>query len=601
MTVTAATVATGARILAPLVKDLYTKAKSIGATYLDNWAASQFPRRLAKKISKIESVKTLWQFEKEVLIRDFYYPAAISSNGGKKKVENLDGLGASTVVIEGIVGQGKSMFLRYLCIQELSEGGSGRLPIFIELRSVKPGKDLMDYILAEMKTYEIEATPDSFHFLAQTGKIAILLDGFDELDSFLISNVIRELELIIEKYENIVVLVTSRPDCDIQKCAPFEVLRLAKIGVEDHLPFLSKLGLTRVRANEIATAISESPNEISELIVTPLMLTLTVMVYKSENSIPPLLAEFFESLFATVFTRHDKTKPGFERKLQTGLGERTLQKLFETFCFMCAQAELTRSLTAEQFASTFERSAEFFTEGATKLEAFRHDVSKVACLLLEEGVGDMTFLHKSIAEYFAASFVRRLHDGAAQKFYDRVRSDYHKWQEIINFLSKIDQYRYNKFFLIPDCEDFLKDFPSGASCEAGILEAYLRKLTDGVSLQLYEREGTLRVQSMITVSDPHTMHDRTFTIQKVMGNVAFSSHLNAYSNILLKGRVHTASPHPDRKSRMDAFQMTLSEIYQEIGYEPFLTSLRIGIQRIERELEMARKYVADENRKEDIF
>ncbi|NTX28689.1 NACHT domain-containing protein [Burkholderia pyrrocinia] len=601
MTVTTATVATGAKILAPLVKDLYIKAKNAGASYLDKWAVSQFPKRLAKKISKIESVKTLWQFEREVLIRDFYYPAAVSFNGGKKKVENFDDLGASTVVIEGIVGQGKSMFLRYLCIQELSESGSGRLPIFIELRSVKPGNDLMDYILTEMKTYEIEATPDSFHFLAQTGKIALLLDGFDELDNSLVSSVVNELELIVEKYEDIVVLVTSRPDCGIQKCAPFEVLRLAKIGVEDYLPFLSKLGLTRTRANEIAIAISESPNEISELIVTPLMLTLTVMVYKSENSIPPMLAEFFEALFTTVFTRHDKTKPGFERKLQTGLGERTLQKLFETFCFMCAQAGLTRSLTAEEFASTFERSTDFFTEGATKLEAFRHDVSKVACLLLEEGVGDMTFLHKSIAEYFAASFVRRLQESAAQKFYGRVRGDYHKWQEIINFLSKIDQYRYNRFFLIPDCEDFLEDFPFGASSEVGILETYLQKLTTGVSVQLAEREGTIRVQSMITVSGPPIMLERSFTVQNVMSGVVFASKLNDYGNILLRGKVHTASPHPDRKSRLEVFQMSLFEIYREIGYDPFLTSLKLGIQRVERELEMARKYVADENRKEDIF
>ncbi|KVG59254.1 hypothetical protein WS79_11115 [Burkholderia territorii] len=466
---------------------------------------------------------------------------------------------------------------------------------------MKPGKDLMDHILAEMKTYEIEATLDSFHFLAQTGKIALLLDGFDELDNSLISSVVRELELVVEKYENIVVLVTSRPDCDIQKCPPFEVLRLAKIGVEDHLPFLSKLGLSRARANEIATAISESPNEISELIVTPLMLTLTVMVYKSENAIPPMLAEFFEALFATVFTRHDKTKPGFERKLQTGLGERTLQKLFETFCFMCAQAELTRSLTAEEFASTFERSIEFFTEGATKLEAFRHDVSKVACLLLEEGVGEMTFLHKSIAEYFAASFVRRLHESAAQKFYDRARGNYQKWREIINFLSKIDQYRYNRFFLIPEYESFLKDFPDGASSEVDALESYLRDITNGASLQFIERDGVFRVQGMIAVSSHPVMDGDSFASHKIMHRVAFASDLDSYREILLKARVDAASSHPHRKTKMDAFAMSFLDIYREIGYEPFLVSLRTGIRSIERELEMARKYIMDENRKEDIF
>jgi hypothetical protein len=504
--------------------------------------------------------------------------------------------------LEGIVGQGKSVFLRYLCIQELSDNGSGRLPVFIELRSIKAGKNLEHYILRELRTYDIDATSEAFDFLAKTGKIALFFDGFDELDSSLISEVIDELERLVEKYDAMFVAITSRPDCEIQKCAPFSVVRLAEISVDDYLPFLDRLGLPKVRAHEIATAISESPNEISELIVTPLMLTLTVMVYKSEKSIPPLLAEFFESLFTTVFTRHDKSKPGFERKLKSGLGERTLQKLFETFCFMCAQAELTRTLTAEEFATTYERSARYFTEGTTSLESFRHDISKVACLLLEEGVGEMTFLHKSIAEYFAASFIRRLHENAAQKFYEKARGDWDRWRAILSFLSKIDKYRYYTFFLIPDTEACLLEIQGESPGDEGVLRNYLDKITKGVSLRLFDGDNSISVSTMISV---HALaeHKPSFSSEEVMRYIAFKTDIDYSYRDLLAG--HAPNFQRRRATRKGSVgeigEIALSVLFKEMGYANFIRSLKIMIERMQRDVSAAREYISSENFKEDIF
>ncbi|MBP0712601.1 NACHT domain-containing protein [Burkholderia sola] len=600
---TAASVATGARILAPLIKDLYDRAKKSGVNYLSRWDASQFSRKLSRKICKIESVKTLWQFDKEVRLTDFYYPATIEVEGeGRKRVRSILDIDVSPVVLEGIVGQGKSIFLRYLCIQELSENGSGRLPVFIELRSIKSGNDLMHYILQELKTYDIDATPEAFNFLAKTGKVALFFDGFDELDGSLVSGVVDELERIVERYDDIFIAITSRPDCEIQKCPPFSVIRLAKIGVEDYVPFFEKLDLPRVRANEIAAAIEGSPNEISKLIVTPLMLTLTVMVYRSEKFIPPLLAEFFESLFATVFTRHDKSKPGFERKLKTGLGERTLQKLFETFCFMCAQAELTRTLTAEEFATTYERSAKYFTEGTATVEAFRHDISKVACLLLEEGVGEMTFLHKSIAEYFAASFIRRLHDEAARKFYERARADYDRWREILNFLSKIDKYRYYSYFLIPDHEKCLDDIMGKSSGDESALRKYLDEKTKGVSLRLFDDGKAISAVTMITV---HQLASRDFSFsgEEVLRRISFDTEIDpSYRNWL----VEHASRYQGGKSIRRVGGEEIGEIpfavlFSKTGYDNFINTLKVSIERMRQSIGVAREYINGENLKENIF
>jgi predicted NACHT family NTPase len=596
-------IALAVRVLAPLIKDLYTGAKGALATSFQKWGTPNFPKRLAKKIAAVESVKTLWQFEKEVSLREFYYPSSIISskydffNNGDpvyKKIDSLADIEGSSVVVEGIVGQGKSIFLRYLCVQELSEVGSRRLPIFIEFRSFKTGQTVYDSIISELKGFGIDANDESFSYLANTGKLAILLDGFDELDAGLISGVINELEQLSNRFDDIKIIVTSRPDCDIQKSARFKVIRLAPLTQDDYLPFLTRLGLTRVRANEITHAIKESPGEVLELITTPLMLTLTVTVYRAEKSIPPLLPEFFEALFATVFTRHDKSKPGYVRKHKTELGERTLQKLFETFCFMAAQRELTRTLTAEEFATVFEKSLNYFSEAKCTVEAFKYDMCKVACLLLEEGLGDLTFLHKSIAEYFAASFVKRAQDGAAEKFYRSAANEFDRWHEILNFLSKIDQYRYYKYFQIPVNESFLESIGAlNHELSVDALKKLIDKITKNMSLMLSRGEdrhvvGWAGASTGKLIESPV----QRFIVSKIMRALMKNwpenpTAMNEYVNQIY--------------SSENAAQIPCSKVIKYIGYDLILSDVKVALNTVHREIEEGKAFVDTENLKEDIF
>lgn len=71
------------------------------------------------------------------------------------------------------------------------------------------------------------------------------------------------------------------------------------------------------------------------------MLTLLVLVYKSESKIPEQLSEFYENLFSLLLSRHDKCKPGYTRERLTRLNERKLQQVFEAFCFVTRKKELT--------------------------------------------------------------------------------------------------------------------------------------------------------------------------------------------------------------------------------------------------------------------
>ena len=467
MSTTLLGIAAVAKAAAPVIKDLYEGAKGGVRKSFERWAATGFPKKLARQLSEIDSVRTIWSPEKNVSLRSFYYPSKLSvGDGGSIQLNSISDLGDESVVIQGIVGQGKSILLRYLSLQEIMRPTSPRLPIFLELRKVTQSTGLLPSIYKSLSAYDIEMDDAIFEYLALSNRVVLLLDGFDELEPPLVRNTTLELEHIAQKFPNLQIIVSSRPNNEIQKLSSFRVMEIAPLEVSDYAPFLRALGLPAVKIVDIVHAIGSSPSNVAGLITTPLMLTLVVFVYQSEKQIPSELPEFFDRLFYTVFTRHDKLKPAFEREHHSGLSERRIQALFEAFCFMSLQLGTSRTLNPAQFAEAFDLAQDYVEGSPCKELEFRKDITKVACLMLEEGVGDTTFLHKSIAEYHAAAFVKGSDDAFAGRFYEEASKAWNKWQECLRFLKIIDAYRFAKYFAIQNLGTAIPMFEGLTGCKS---------------------------------------------------------------------------------------------------------------------------------------
>ncbi|MBC3911609.1 NACHT domain-containing protein [Undibacterium umbellatum] len=456
---TAALLTVGAKLLSPIVSDLYKNAKEATVTGLKRWDASGFAEKLAMNIYKLGMVRTIWSKEEEVALLDFYYPPNVSSQEKRtkkllKNVVKLGSFGKGNLVIEGVVGQGKSMLLRYLSIKEASTNQSLRIPIFIELRTLLSSFTLLTSIYKYLEAFDIDVDDKTFDYLAKSGRFVLLLDGFDELDKSLIVQTLNEISHLALRYPGLQIVVTSRPDNEIQKLAGFKVFNLCKLEESDFAPFLSKLGVDVVKNLEICEAIKKGPSRLSTLISTPLMLTLVVIVYEYEKEIPSTLSEFFEQLFHVVFTTHDRLKAGFTRTLQSGLSERKLQSLFEAFCFMVLQNGFGRSLSREKFTIAFESALEYVTHCSCDEQKFKHDIVKITCLMLEEGIDRTTFLHMSILEYYAAAFVKHSEDDVAEIFYKSQFIKQLSWNQVLRFLKEIDSIRFAREFTLPELNAF---------------------------------------------------------------------------------------------------------------------------------------------------
>jgi len=163
------------------------------------------------------------------------------------------------------------------------------------------------------------------------------------------------------------------------------------------------------------------------------------------------VARFYEQLFDVLFLKHDQTKPGFHRTRFTSLDETQLKTLFEAFAFS-SQLGNRVLFTDSEFALHTQEAIEICGIDVQPA-SFRKELVKTACLMIEDGP-ETSFVHKSVAEFYAAVFVQRSDLSFAQDFYQQITQNllHQAWSGELIFLKEIDSYRFSRYFLIPEIE-----------------------------------------------------------------------------------------------------------------------------------------------------
>ncbi|MFN6344811.1 MAG: NACHT domain-containing protein [Cyanobium sp.] len=462
-------------------------------------------KQLYAKLNITQKVKTIWNVDRPIAISSFYYPAKIIVSPRKRQiVERLDDIEGNAVVLQGIIGQGKSILLRHLLGKEIRSGQ--RVPLFVELRHAK-AENLETYIHAQFN--ELLGTaqhPRMFDIFAKEGKISLLLDGFDEVENDHITSIIQSIEKLAQRYPKAKIVVTSRPNSGIESSAYFTIKKIAPLRADDYWGFFRKvLQQDAILASRLYHAVLAPKSQISNLVSTPLLATLLTIVYRVNQKIPSDFSDFYDELFQILLVRHDRAKPGYERRRKTRLSDRELQQAFEAYCYkQKAQQIVSISRTkALEIASASIKALNLESDEGH----FLNDIIKITCLLQEEG-GQIEFLHQSIQEFFAAKYIASRPEEVASKFYtlnlDGTRRQ--TWDQVLMFLLQIDQYRSSEYFYIPVLEITLTHLES---LEEPAAANRLRELISdriGVTQSISIVDGAVMPQYSVTRLDPAQLY-----------------------------------------------------------------------------------------------
>ncbi|AJY28565.1 NACHT domain protein [Burkholderia thailandensis 34] len=460
------------------IEELVSAATGKFKQFAKIWNVAGVIDSVRQSIDDLASVRTMFSGE-PVALSSFYYPSKIHVGGSGRapgRVDNLDDLsGRENILVTGTLGQGKSMFMRYLCVEEATRGA--RLPVFIELRGVDGKCNVGCLLTKALQTIGFSDLDEvGFDFIFSSGRMVIFADGFDELKREFALGVQQEIATAMAKYEKTQWIISSRPGSlsgHLETIPKLKKYRLAQLTEEDFVPFMQRLGVDDTLRTKLLSAVKSSSAEVKGVLTTPLMLTLLVETFGRSAAVPTNLHDFYVALFNVLAYRHDDQKLLFKRERATSLSNTELQDVFEAFSFL--SKEVGVSLSDEQFSRIAKDTArvvkkEFGPEG------LKNDLTDAVCLMMRDGI-KTAFIHKSIQEFFAAFFVKHNNDeGMAKKIYQTIRGGkLSLWSEELKFLEKIDEFRYQEYFRIPAIDELFFEIKYNPCKKIGVSKKSIRE------------------------------------------------------------------------------------------------------------------------------
>lgn len=443
---TATLLATGAgkKGLENVFNDIYGLLKKSLTKKVAVWRALGKIDGLYHKWRRVRLVKTIWQVEKAIDLAKFYCPSRVKIDTKRRQIDDIGDLpDHQNIVIRGTVGQGKSIFFRYLTARELAKGNA--IPLFVELRRIGRGRSLRDHLLEELESLGIKIDVEILYFLCKQGKIILFLDAFDEVSEEQRTVLVEEIEHLCKRYEALRVFISSRPNSGIENSAFFSVYDLSPLEGDEYKDVIRRMCHRGSDQAEIIAGVKRTG--IDRILTTPLMVALLLVRYRIDQSIPENMISFYDDLFYLLLRRHDKSKAGYVRPRKSKLSDLRLKQLFDGICYLSRKESPSRLTLRDLHEYADEARSHFGLE--CDVAKVVEDIIEITCMILEEG-GECRFIHKSVQEFHAASFISDQPDEIAKRFYQAMLTRWDTWEAELYFLSQTDDHRYRKWFLSPD-------------------------------------------------------------------------------------------------------------------------------------------------------
>lgn len=311
------------------------------------------------------------------------------------------------IIIEGIGGIGKSMFLTHLFLSS-AQGSeySGIVPLFLSLKDYKETtNNVVDFIWKSVCEYDSEISRKVIIDALQNRELVLLLDGYDEIQTSVRESFQSDLEAFIKSYNGNTIIMTSRPIYDsFVSFSKFSVFDIKPLTKKQALALIDKLEFWDEAAKKSFMEALDNKLYSShwQFASNPLLLTIMLMTYSSFGEVPAKMHVFYSKAYETMARLHDASKGSFKRPLHTNLTPEEFAKYFAEFCARTYRDEMLefdeRSFNA--YMSKVLRGTSAESKGITPHD-FLLDLTDNLCIMYREG-STYYFIHRSFQEYFVA-------------------------------------------------------------------------------------------------------------------------------------------------------------------------------------------------------
>lgn len=169
----------------------------------------------------------------------------------------------------------------------------GQIPVLIDLSRYR-GETLLEILRGAFADFEFYAQTASLEHLLKTGGMAILIDGFNEVEAKQLPYLRKELTNLLRRYPKNKVILTSRKE-GYKEALPLTICTIKDLDsqgmVEMLQAYLKKAGGDPNTARSIILSLDVT---IRDLCSNPLILSLVAMLMIRDKAIPRLRASLFE-------------------------------------------------------------------------------------------------------------------------------------------------------------------------------------------------------------------------------------------------------------------------------------------------------------------
>lgn len=448
---------------------------------------------IQNQYKRFKYVKTILRGNTPNYFYDVYHPINITNSNHKAITNSINSTfeKSNFITVIGVAGSGKSTLAKHLFLTALSEKNA--IPLFLELRQLTNDPNTIEkHIKEKILESRLSESTRILERMLGSGKFLFFLDGYDEISGEAKSNITTSINKFIEKYPNNKYLLTTRPYSDIELLPLFHNYKIEQLSETEITKFIDKqLKDEPELAKKINQSIKDSKAAyIKSFLRNPLLLSLYILTYQSNSSIPSKKYVFYRRVINALFSEHDsKSKLGYERETRCKLQQEEFEKILKAFCFV--------SYFDSAFHFEHDALISRLQTIKTKIPGVRFSPAnftldmKVAISLWVEDGGITSFAHRSLQEYFAALFIKDLESHEKEIIYNKIISESQtarRLNEIENFLSlceEMDEPNFNKYYAIPILEE-LKSKIEGRDPLAKFLDFFC----DGINQTIYHmRKG----------------------------------------------------------------------------------------------------------------
>lgn len=328
-----------------------------------------------------------------------------------------DILKQSRIYLIGKPGAGKTTLLRYLVLQSIANQAE-TTPIYIQLKDVvegalSPGNvDLWSAIVEQFRVCKLPAVDVFVQDLFESGKVALLLDGLDEVTvvNGIRSALIAQTQQVSARFPDIKIILTCRTGAEDFTFERFAIAQIADFSPDQQVSFVKRWYAKEPRTLNSFLSQWTQPKSagLRDLASTPLLLALLCISFDETREFPLRRGDLYKEATEALLRKWSVTRGITRDNPFKNFTASRKEQLLATMAFGLFRAR--RFIFTHQDAAGYINAFLLTLPKTESLGAFDpkdviQHIEAAHGLLVHETSDFLAFSHLTIHEYFTARFL----------------------------------------------------------------------------------------------------------------------------------------------------------------------------------------------------